>query len=102
MAAYQVVLYFDKQEDALLFTLAASSIMSAEGPLHSGDAGVKVAVEICNFFFTSRRRHTRLQGDWSSDVCSSDLSGADNSKCMLLSSGDMPGLMSHAIHIRCS
>src|SRR3989454_8409264 len=29
----------------------------------------------CNvfFFFSSRRRHTRLQGDWSSDVCSSDL-----------------------------
>src|SRR5256885_14551696 len=27
----------------------------------------------CVFFFSSRRRHTRLQGDWSSDVCSSDL-----------------------------
>src|SRR5256885_5418663 len=27
----------------------------------------------CFFFFSSRRRHTRLQGDWSSDVCSSDL-----------------------------
>src|SRR3989454_1897451 len=27
------------------------------------------------FFFSSRRRHTRLQGDWSSDVCSSDLDG---------------------------
>src|SRR5688500_20354280 len=26
-------------------------------------------------FFSSRRRHTRLQGDWSSDVCSSDLYG---------------------------
>src|SRR5688500_19069239 len=26
------------------------------------------------FFFSSKRRHTRLQGDWSSDVCSSDLS----------------------------
>src|SRR5205807_5223427 len=25
-----------------------------------------------SFFFSSRRRHTRLQGDWSSDVCSSD------------------------------
>src|SRR5256885_7384779 len=29
----------------------------------------------CVFFFSSRRRHTRLQGDWSSDVCSSDLLG---------------------------
>src|SRR2546426_11805130 len=28
------------------------------------------------FFFSSRRRHTRLQGDWSSDVCSSDLGKA--------------------------
>src|SRR2546426_10395368 len=32
-----------------------------------------------SFFFSSRRRHTRLQGDWSSDVYSSDLEvlGAD-------------------------
>src|SRR2546426_7021509 len=29
------------------------------------------------FFFSSRRRHTRLQGDWSSDVCSSDLARLD-------------------------
>src|SRR5215210_2971204 len=31
------------------------------------------------FFFSSRRRHTRYIGDWSSDVCSSDLAdlGAD-------------------------
>src|SRR2546426_6550527 len=32
------------------------------------------------FFFSSRRRHTRLQGDWSSDVCSSDLIDAQLSK----------------------
>src|SRR5437016_11386496 len=28
---------------------------------------------ILYFFFSSRRRHTRLVSDWSSDVCSSDL-----------------------------
>src|SRR5207249_8647645 len=28
----------------------------------------------CLFFFSSRRRHTRSKRDWSSDVCSSDLS----------------------------
>src|SRR3989475_6740024 len=28
------------------------------------------------FFFSSRRRHTRFDCDWSSDVCSSDLGGA--------------------------
>src|ERR1039457_7494140 len=35
--------------------------------LHCGSLFVLVC------FFSSRRRHTRLQGDWSSDVCSSDL-----------------------------
>src|SRR5437867_10715449 len=30
------------------------------------------------FFFSSRRRHTRSYGDWSSDVCSSDLLGKQN------------------------
>src|SRR2546421_6476965 len=30
---------------------------------------------ICFFFFSSRRRHTRSDRDWSSDVCSSDLGG---------------------------
>src|SRR5437588_12419966 len=29
------------------------------------------------FFFSSRRRHTRSLCDWSSDVCSSDLAGAE-------------------------
>src|SRR3712207_2239904 len=28
---------------------------------------------LCVFFFSSRRRHTRYWRDWSSDVCSSDL-----------------------------
>jgi hypothetical protein len=47
MAANQVVLYFDRQEDAVLFTLAASSVMSAEGPVNSSNAAAKVAKEIC-------------------------------------------------------
>src|SRR2546430_13578846 len=36
---------------------------------------VKVGKERCwlYFFFSSRRRHTRFDCDWSSDVCSSDL-----------------------------
>src|SRR5205085_6680493 len=33
----------------------------------------------CFFFFSSRRRHTRFDCDWSSDVCSSDLLGGENS-----------------------
>ncbi len=47
MSANQVILYFDNQEDAVLFTLAASSVMSAEGPARSNNAAVKVAEEIC-------------------------------------------------------
>jgi hypothetical protein len=47
MAANQVVLYFDRQEDAIRFTLAASSVMSAEGALNSGNAAIKAAEEIC-------------------------------------------------------
>src|SRR2546430_5646769 len=34
---------------------------------------VRVSVLSCTFFFSSRRRHTRFDCDWSSDVCSSDL-----------------------------
>src|SRR5690242_2238593 len=37
------------------------------------DAMLRRSLADC--FFSSRRRHTRLTCDWSSDVCSSDLSG---------------------------
>src|SRR5207249_5233131 len=42
--------------------------------------GVVVAVQLCVFFFSSRRRHTRSKRDWSSDVCSSDLTRALNQR----------------------
>src|SRR6266571_2409868 len=35
-------------------------------------AALKVFGKAADFFFSSRRRHTRLTCDWSSDVCSSD------------------------------
>src|SRR2546430_16627357 len=34
---------------------------------------MSVLFSILCFFFSSRRRHTRFDCDWSSDVCSSDL-----------------------------
>src|SRR3989440_495707 len=34
---------------------------------------IVTGVQTCAFFFSSRRRHTRSDRDWSSDVCSSDL-----------------------------
>src|ERR1039457_7343325 len=37
--------------------------------------GLRKAAPICFGVFSSRIAHTRLQGDWSSDVCSSDLDG---------------------------
>src|SRR5690348_17735139 len=36
-----------------------------------------------SFFFSSRRRHTRWTGDWSSDVCSSDLGGQLDCICLV-------------------
>jgi hypothetical protein len=47
VAASQVVLYFERQEDALLFALAASSAMSAEGPGRANEAGIRIANEVC-------------------------------------------------------
>src|SRR5256886_5682671 len=35
----------------------------------------------CLFFFSSRRRHTRFDCDWSSDVCSSDLKSEFEKMC---------------------
>src|SRR5256886_13411238 len=40
------------------------------------DSGMNAEVasmSLVFFFFSSRRRHTRFDCDWSSDVCSSDL-----------------------------
>src|SRR5205814_5296530 len=46
---------------------------------------------ILRFFFSSRRRHTSCLSDWSSDVCSSDLSSSlDNALELLVRSGRDP------------
>jgi hypothetical protein len=47
MGATQVVLYFDRQEDALLFTLAASSALAADEPVRAKEAMAKIAKQIC-------------------------------------------------------
>src|SRR5437762_2202909 len=41
---------------------------------------IYIYIFLCVFFFSSRRRHTRYIGDWSSDVCSSDLTGLRSRK----------------------
>src|SRR2546430_8941000 len=37
---------------------------------------------LLSFFFSSRRRHTRFDCDWSSDVCSSDLGARREARAM--------------------
>src|SRR5437762_2342779 len=44
-----------------------------EGTLQAGTSAVSdKLLDLVGLFFSSRRRHTRYIGDWSSDVCSSD------------------------------
>src|SRR5256886_13404050 len=43
------------------------------------------------FFFSSRRRHTRFDCDWSSDVCSSDLAAVSARITAIISGGTGSG-----------
>src|SRR5437867_12099249 len=52
------------------------------------------------FFFSSRRRHTRSYGDWSSDVCSSDLVPPDLFGKLDEESLHRSGLRGHVERIR--
>src|SRR5256885_10358675 len=55
--------------------IAASLTVCPSAGMHACHVSVAAgsAATGADLFFSSRRRHTRLQGDWSSDVCSSDL-----------------------------
>src|SRR5256885_9494070 len=50
--------------------------------METEDAELEHELAHISFFFSSRRRHTRLQGDWSSDVCSSDLNRRTQCFCL--------------------
>src|SRR6266850_50819 len=54
----------------------SKGVTVTEGQLIQETHDIKGSIIAGTFFFSSRRRHTRLQGDWSSDVCSSDLPDA--------------------------
>src|SRR5207248_7462410 len=47
--------------------------MSTRASSRNSNFVTRQKLEIVFFFFSSRRRHTISYGDWSSDVCSSDL-----------------------------
>src|SRR5256886_5595136 len=53
-----------------LILLGLSLIVGLRGPM---TLATRIQVIALGFFFSSRRRHTRFDCDWSSDVCSSDL-----------------------------
>src|SRR5438477_5083257 len=60
-------------------SFSATTFLSAGNITHTPAYGNLIALGILDavqFFFSSRRRHTRLTCDWSSDVCSSDLYNA--------------------------
>src|SRR2546430_5345179 len=57
-----------------LTTTDAIDLIATVSKRYAGDDVTIAAgtVRSSNFFFSSRRRHTRFDCDWSSDVCSSD------------------------------
>src|SRR5256885_3589089 len=54
-------------------------------------------VHVLFFFFSSRRRHTRLQGDWSSDVCSSDLQLSCGALALIERRGELVEAIGHRV-----
>src|SRR5262245_65187941 len=50
----------------------------------------------CCFFFSSRRRHTRCLSDWSSDVCSSDLTPSSRRGCPAMAGCSMTRVAARA------
>jgi hypothetical protein len=73
MGATQVVLYFDRQEDALLFTLAASSAIAADEPVRGNEAMEKIAKEIC--------KASRITTEGILNPASNTKDGPANGKC---------------------
>src|SRR2546430_12715332 len=53
--------------------LAIASVAQSGARCPGGAALTEITIVESYFFFSSRRRHTRFDCDWSSDVCSSDL-----------------------------
>src|SRR3989475_324638 len=76
-------------DDALSVASALTGKVG-QGPsdaiVSGGNVDRKIFCEII-FFFSSRRRHTRFDCDWSSDVCSSDLTLVASPAAITASSG---------------
>src|SRR5258706_295411 len=59
-------------EQSSSFLLVGSCCLVLLSILENPDLWYVLFGWLAFFFFSSRRRHTRLVSDWSSDVCSSD------------------------------
>src|SRR5256886_3589921 len=59
--------------DRSLAMIPMATRTRCEGACEGSAAMLPYLLTWCIFFFSSRRRHTRFDCDWSSDVCSSDL-----------------------------
>src|SRR5256885_4074989 len=59
--------------DSMQLPLLTSGVKTKQDEEPDKNLLARIGLSSKFFFFSSRRRHTRLQGDWSSDVCSSDL-----------------------------
>jgi hypothetical protein len=75
MAASQVVLYFDRQEDALLFTLAASSVIAADEPNRTNQSALNIAKEI------SKATRITTEGSLSGRAAAPEVSDAHATYC---------------------
>src|SRR5437016_11820294 len=81
MDAYKAVLQVEKYFYATI-QLSHNTLRGVLGKMELDDL-----LANRDIFFPSRRRHTRLVSDWSSDVCSSDLTAC----CSTRSSSPSPG-----------
>src|SRR6266705_4447113 len=53
------------------------------------------------FFFSSRRRHTRSYGDWSSDVCSSDLEVGRDGDLVVVDPRNIEAVTAKRVRYKC-
>ena len=74
LCTYDVTGCLDRLRMVMIYSIAFLFLFCFLFFFLQAEDGIRdVAVTGVQFFFSSRRRHTRCSRDWSSDVCSSDL-----------------------------
>src|SRR5256886_5304734 len=88
-------------------TYAAQPVTTLPMPMYCSARSYYIESDTCSFFFfSSRRRHTRFDCDWSSDVCSSDLvvehadlARTDGRRDLILQVGRYPHFVGQVVDI---